>query len=355
MQVFNRRVIAFTVAALAFSVTASKAETPLGGLAVSVTGDGKKLVAAGDTRTLLVLDPEKLNVLQRIFIGTTVTRLAFDRSGATLMVGDTDGTAFLYDAQTWKPRATLAKRHAAVISREANLLAGVEGEHTAGAIFLNDLASGVERAKILVAKEERVAALGFDPQGKRLAVLFGPIESKDEQRIQSGQIPKELKGIERDEFQQKNDGQVSILRVFNAATGAVMSEQKLFFSMNATQSHVAFDGDAVVVNNYSNLGARIEPGGAVKLFKNANGFNYGAGASPQQTAIYGGGLRNFSIVDPKSLQGPTGQIDRLPGWPEYFKGFSATDNGGAIYAGTTAYRVIRISPDGKVLAAAPVM
>jgi hypothetical protein len=164
-----------------------------------------------------------------------------------------------------------------------------------------------------------------------------------------------LKGLERDEFQQKNDGQVSILRVFETARGALLSEQKIFFSMNASQSHVAFDGNAIVVNNYSNLGARIEQDGAVKLFKNNNGFNYGAGVSPQQTAIYGGGLRSFSIVDPKSLQGTTGQIDRLPGWPEYFKGFAATDNGAAVYAGTTAYRVIRISPDGKVVAAAPVM
>jgi hypothetical protein len=355
MKVSPSRALFFATFAFAFAVTASKAETPLGGLTVAVTGDGKKLVAAGDTRTLLILDPEKLNVLQRIFIGTPVTRLAFDRTGATLIVGDTDGTAFLYDTQTWKPRATLAKRNAAVISREANLLAGAEGGHTAGAIVLNDLASGAEKTKIPVSKDEKVAAFGFDPQGKRLAVLFGPIESKDEQRIQSGHIPKELKGLERDEFQQKNDGQISILRIFNATTGAVLSEQKLFFSMNATQAHVAFDGDALVVNNYSNLGARIEPDGAVRLFKNANGFNYGAGASPQQTALYGGGLRSFSIVDSKSLQGPTGQIDRLPGWPEYFKGFAATDNGTAIYAGTTAYRVIRISPDGKVVAAAPVM
>ena len=348
------RTFAFAALSLASAIPLH-AETPLGGLTVAVSGDGKRLVAAGDTRTLLVLDPDKLTVTQRIFIGTTVTRLGFDKTGNTLVVGDTDGAVLLFDAQTWKQRAALARRFAPAIARETGLLAAADSEHSPTAIAIADLASGADRTKIPLAKDDKISALGFDAPGRRIAVLFGPKDDKDEPKLQYSQIPKELRGLERDEFQQKNDGQSSLLRIYDATSGAMLSERKLYYTLQATGSHLLFDGDSVIVNNYNNLGARIGADGSVALYKNSNGFNYGSGMLAAQTTVYGGGLRSFAIVDPKTLKDVKGEIDKLPGWPEYFKGFSATDNGAAIYGATTGYRVIRMTPDGKVSAAAPVM
>lgn len=339
--------------ALVLGAMPAPAQVPLGGLTVAVSADGKRLVAAGDTRSLIVLDPEKLTVLQRIWVGTTILRLTFDNAGKTLLATDTDGVAHLYDTQTWKPRASIPKRVGAVMAPATGLIAGAEGSHAAGAIFINDAASGAERAKIVLEKGDRVSGLGFDPQGRRLAVLIGPIESKEEPRVQSSQIPKELRGLERDEFQQKNDGQVSILRIYDAATGKMISELKTFFTMNNASSLIAFNGDTVLATSYNNLGARIEKDGTIKLFRNDNGFNYGIGASPGQEIMMAGGLRSFTITNLQTMNAFKGEIDRLPGWPEYFKGFTATAGAKAIYGATTAFRVIKLSPDGKVLAASP--
>jgi hypothetical protein len=115
-----------------------------------------------------------------------------------------------------------------------------------------------------------------------------------------------------------------------------------------------FDGDNVAVTNYKNVNAKLAPNGAVKMFELNNSYNYGIGIAPDQKLIMTGGLRRFSVTKTDSVAGVTGELPKLPGWPEYFKGFTATADGSAIYGATTAYRVVKIGSDGNVLAVVPV-
>ena len=312
-------------------------------------------MAGGDTRTILVMDPKSLTVKNRVFLGTTIVDLAFDRAGAILAVGDTDGTVHLVDAAKWTTKASVRDRHKMTVSTAANLFAGLDNGYQASAVFVHALADGAEKAKLALPQKSRVAAIGFSPDGKRLAVLAGPLDSKDEKKAGSNDVPKDLRGLDRHDFVQKNDGKVGELLIYEAASGKLLSRKTTFFSMNGTNGGALFAGDAVVVNDYGNVGARIAADGATKLFELANSYNYGLGRSIDGKLILSGGLRAYSITDAASLQGVKGEIDKLPGWPEYFKGFDATPDGKQIYGATTGYRVFLFDRSGKVVKSAPVM
>jgi hypothetical protein len=93
---------AFIFAAGALLLTGSaQAAVPLGGLTVAVSPAGDKLVAGGDTRTLLILDPQTLAVKDRVWIETTIVGLTFDKAGTTLAVEDGSGTGLLEVAASW--------------------------------------------------------------------------------------------------------------------------------------------------------------------------------------------------------------------------------------------------------------
>lgn len=339
------------------SVTATAmpgiAALPLGGLAVAVTQKGDKLVAAGDTRTLLVLDPKSLAVKERIWLGAPVVNMAFDNAGGRLLVADTDDTVHLHEASGWKKIVSVPSRHNLSVSIAANVFAGADRSYSPSAIIIHSMTDGKEVRRIAMPKDTRIAATGFDPQGKRLAVLVGPIPSKDEPKLNYNQIPKDLKGPARVEFQQKNDGQISILRIYDATSGKLLSEGNTFYTMSSSTPLLVFDGDNVVMNNYSNTGAYVTPQGEVKLFRTNSG-NYALSATADQKLMISGGLRDFAITSSNSLAGVKGEIDKLPGWPEYFKFFTAPAGNQVFYGATSAYRIFRLNAEGKVEAAEPV-
>jgi len=329
------------------------AALPLGGLAIAVTQKGDKLVAAGDTRTLLVLDPKSLAVKERIWLGAPVVNLSFDNTGGRLLVADTDDTAHLHDTNNWKKLVSIPSRHNLAVSIAGNFFAGADRSYSPTAIIFHSMTDGKELRRIALPKNDRIAAMGFDPQGRRLAVLVGPIDTKEEPKLSHNQIPKELQGPARTEFQQKNDGQISVLRIYDAASGKVLSELKTFFTMSSSTPLLIFDGVNIVMNNYSNTGALISPNGEVKLFRTNSG-NYALRATADQKLILSGGLRDFAITNTGSLAGVKGEIDKLPGWPEYFKWFAAPAGNQVIYGTTSAYRIFRISSEGKIETVEPV-
>ncbi len=114
-----------------------------------------------------------------------------------------------------------------------------------------------------------------------------------------------------------------------------------------------FDGADVLVVNYSNENARINAKGEATVFELSNSFNYGIGMSRDHSVLATGGLSTGTIAKVKGLGMLSFTADKLPGWPEYFKGFGVLPDG-TTFGGTTAYRVIRIKPDGTVDKAAPI-
>ena len=319
------------------------AGTPLGGLAVALSPSGKVMVAAGDNRVLYVLDAAKMEVTNRVWLGTCIVDLQFNKDGSTVVAEDTDGTLYLIDAKTWKPGKQEQKAGQMSPARSADLAAGLNPDHNGHIIRFLSLTDLSAKGKVALAKGEKVAGFGLDPEGTRLAVLLEAVN--DDSEPKGGNPPADLKGLAADEFRLKNDGKTSRLLVFKVPDGSKLSEHKLFYSPSITGLKVFFQGDNVLAVNYSNLNAQVNPKGEVTLFKLENSFNYGIGCSPDQKILLTGGLADGTYTKVADLTKARFQPDRLPGWPEYFKSFAVAADGTA-YGSTSGYRIIKINPGG---------
>jgi len=322
--------------------------TPLQGLTVAVSPDGKQVVAGGDTRTILVLDPASLEVTHREWIEVCVNGLAFNQTGDTLAVYDSSDEVILYSTEDWKKKAELGKRSSWTLCPEADLIAGYQGS----TIYLHSLTDGSETGTIEIPEGVRVGLLGLNADGSQLALLEQGRTDDAEPKVSHSDIPKELKDLARDEFRQKNDGKTSQLFLFDTKTGEKRAEHSLFYSAN-NNAQLTFDGESVVVVAYDNVNAKISPKGEIKLFELPNSFNYGIGSSPKGDLLFTGGLRKFSITQAGPVTSVTGEADQIEGWPEYWKGFSSTPDGSKIYGATSAYRVFLLDASGEIAASAP--
>jgi hypothetical protein len=89
------------------------------------------------------------------------------------------------------------------------------------------------------------------------------------------------------------------------------------------------------------------------LFETGLVFNHGLGASADGKVLVCGGMREGLYGPLEGVARVKFTIDALPGWPEHFAGFAVAADGTA-YGVTSAFRVVRIGKDGKVMKVAPV-
>lgn len=356
MPKIHRAKLGLTAAVAGFMVlgTMAQAATPVSGLTVAVTPSGDRLVAGGNTRTIIELDPKTLEVKGRHWVGASIVRMGFNKDGSVLAVQDTSSTVYLFDTKTWKAKYTLSKHDQMTLLPSQNILAGVNGSYRGGTIDLNSMKDGSNLGQIKLEPKDRVDAIGFSKDGKRLGVVLNEVKTPDEKEVKYRDIPKDLRGAARDEFRQRNDGKMSTFRVYEVPSGKKIAEGRTYFSLGSN-GRLTFDGDQIVALSYSSYGVRIPKDGNAKMFKTKNSYNYGLALSPDHSLWLSGGLRNFSVTSTKDLSSKgAGDLRRLPSWPEYFSGFTASADNKMIFGGTTAYRVMKISPDGKLVKVAPV-
>ena len=323
--------------------TVALASTPLGGLAVALSPDGKLMVAGGDNRVLYVLDPAKMEVTGRHWLGSCIVSLQFNKDGSMVVAEDTDGNLHLIEAKSGKAGKKEPKAGQMSPARNADLVAGLNPDYNGNQIRFLSMTDFSVKGKVSLAKGEKVAGFGLDPEGARLAVLLEAVN--DDSEPKGGNPPAELKGLAADGFRLKNDGKTSRLIVFKVPDGSKLSEQKLFYSPSISGLKVIFQGDNVLAINYSNLNAQVNPKGEVTLFKLENSFNYGIGFSPDHKVLMTGGLADGTYTKVADLTKTRFQPDRLPDWPEYFKSFAVAADGTA-YGSTSGYRIIKINPGG---------
>ena len=329
-------------------VSTASAHTPLGGLTVAVSPDDKTIVTGGDNRVLYVMDAKSLKITKRIWLKTTIWGLHFNKDGSRLLVEDTEKTISFVDTKTWKVEKEVRKAGYLIPAMEANLFAAVNSKKKK--IMFMSMDDGSLKGKVVL--DKYVAAFGINAKGDRLAVLSKDEKDADEKVVKSGDIPKDLKGADRIEFKQRNDGKTSIFYIFNIPSGKELLRKKIYFK-TSTGSRVLFDGKAILVLNYKNENARVESKGEPRMFQLLNSYNYGIGLSGNQKFVCSGGLANGTYTKVKGLESKAFKIDRMPGWPEYFKGF-AFDSKGNAYGTTSGYRIIKIKPDGTVEKEVPV-
>ena len=340
------------VTALSLSLaTATFAGVPLGGLTVAISPDGKTLVAGGDTRTLLVIDPETLEVKNRVWIETTITELLFNKDGSTLLVGDSAERVLSYKTSDWSKKTVLEKRDRPTLSRAADLFAALEEDYTNGpSIYFHAVADNAVKGSMRFTKGERVVGLGMNAEGTRVGVMFAEKQNPAEKKLEYKDIPKELKEPQRSEFQQQNDGKTGRFVVAEVPSGKILTDQTIFYTTPSCD--VVFSGEKAFLLGTSGPQATIAPDGKVELFILPH-YGYATAASPSQKLIMAGGMGTFTFTALEKIEPVNGTASKLPGFPEYFKGF-ATNDEGPVYASTTGYRVMRIGRNGNTEKEAPV-
>ena len=237
------------------------------------------------------------------------------------------------------------------VARDADLVAGLDGAFKGNSIRFVSLTDGSEKGKVIFDKGARVFCFGLNAAGDTLAVLQTAKDDEDEPKVSSSDIPKDLKGLDRDIFEQKNDGKTSMFHLFKVPGGEKIAEHKVFFSSTAATS-LLFAGEDALIVSYSNENARIKPDGTVEMFELDNSYNYGIGAAADHSVVLTGGMRSATVTKTDGMAKVTVKTSTIPGWPEYFKGFCANADG-PCYGATSAYRIIKFDRDGKIEKEAP--
>lgn len=136
-------------------------------ISLDVSPDGRILAVGGAFRTLLVLDAATLEVLERLDSHrTTITSLAFERGGRTLLSASLDGSMRRWAVDTWQTtwRGTASERDALAITlprEESDVL--VLGRDAR--VYGPDAGTG----RVLTVHEGYVYYVAFSPDGTLIA------------------------------------------------------------------------------------------------------------------------------------------------------------------------------------------
>jgi len=329
------------------------AAVPKGALgAIAASPNGKTIVAAGDNRVLYVLDAKDLTVKKSLWIGINPLDIHYSKNGATIVIHDTKNNLVFYSTKTWKPIGEVGDANSIAVAEKADIIvasgrAKGRDEKAVTAVYGYSLATGkqVISAKVTVG----VHAIGVLSDASRIFVLSKPVKTDKEKKEKP---PANLKGLDKEEFKQKHDGKNAHFVTLDK-TGKELGRYTTWYSSSSAVL-LAAEGKSIFALNYSNTNAELDrTGKKTTLFKSKNSYNYGMGYSSASNAVASGGMGNGSIINLADGTATKFKIDRIGGWPEYFKGFSFAKDGTA-YGGTTAYRLVKIGPDGKVEIVKPV-
>lgn len=330
------------------------AATPKSALgAIAVSPDGGTVAAGGDNRVLYLVDPATLEVRQRIAIGTNPLELWYSADGSTLAMLTTDDEVLFFDTASWTEKGVqenvLAVAQAAAADRLVVLgrpKKGQDGSMTTPLLVL-PLTGGAPTSEITVVGE--AVSIASRPDASAFAVLTKQVKDESETKQDP---PSDLKGIDKEIFRLQHDQQASEI-VLVDATGAETGRQKTWYSQSGILTGV-YAADAVHFLGYSNKNAKFAADGSLlAVYEGPVSYNYGLGSDAAQGRVAVGSLRDGGIVTLADATSVTFTIDQGRGWPEYFKGFAFAPDG-ALWGGTTAFRLVHVGADGTLIAVKPV-
>lgn len=330
---------------LLISAVSVEAGSPKGGLGdVAVSPDGKTLVVGGDNRVLYVMEEATMTVQKRIWLKTNIYEMEFNKDGSVLVVEDTSGILYFINTQNWEVLNQVRNAGSMSAAPAIDLVAGFRPSYKKSIIKFFSMTDGSQKGQIEF--PGKVISIGLNAKGTKLVVLAkGPTGKEEKKRT-----PKDLKGMDKAIFKQKNDGRVSIFAEFELPSGKKIQEKIIFYTDSRPSMIVREEATYLIA--YSNVNAKIT-NDQITLFKAKSSYNYGVGISPDRTSYLVGGLRDGTTVSITNDTMITYKVGRLPGWPEYFKGFGFAKDGTG-YGVTTSYRVVKISKTGQVESAVPV-
>ena len=311
--------------------------------AVAVSADGKWIATGGQNRVVYLLAADTLEVKKRIYLGVRIGGLAFSRDGTRLVIEDETDTLHLMDTSTGKVLAKLANMNGMLADAVGDqLLVRDLSEPEKPRLRRLSTAKLEDRGRIDL--EGRAAAFTLDATGKRIVVL-GASQPGDEKRVPVKEVPRELTGLARWTFRLKYDGLVSQFYTIDLATGKIGERTKLWYTSDSENTIVVPAGKTTYVLNRVNICAKIV-GEKIDLFATPDRVNYALGISPDGKTLLTGGM-GTGTHGPVEGNRVRFEVETLPGPAEMFTRFAVRNDGSAVGV-TSAFRIVRISHDGKV-------
>ncbi|MFZ1814252.1 MAG: hypothetical protein WBO55_05660 [Rhizobiaceae bacterium] len=344
------RIVACALLFAAFTLPASSptmAGLPKGALgAIAVSPDGKTVAAAGDNRVLYLVDAATLEVKERIWIGYSPMSLFWTKDGKTLVMRHTDDVLLLFDTATWKVRGEIpAFRQMSMAVASEKVVTATQGEyntdHYKTLIAIHDLNTGQKLKETELDRE--IVNIATNPDASQVVVIMREVDNESEAKAEPAEG---LEGIEKETAMKKADGKTMDLIWFDGElkeTAAATS----WYSTYYTDGLHLWDGKTFVLAYGTS--AEMSMDGNAELFS-SDGVNtsYGFLFTPDHSHMYSGGLASGAVFDIASRTGINWESgERLPSWPEYFQGFGLAPDG-TVFGGTSAYRLMRMTPDGKM-------
>lgn len=337
---------------LGLSMSAASTSSGRGGLeAVAASPDGKLIATGGQNRVVYLLDADSLEVKSRLWLGARVLDLAFSSDGKILAVMDDTRRVQLLDRTSGKP---LAHR---------NHLAGFHARSSADLLVVRDVEDSLKH-RLLILKlstleeiqffelPDRPSAWYLDPDGKTLVVLSAS-KPGAEKAISVDELPRDLRGLERWIFRQKNDGLEATLYTYEIATGKLLGKITTWYTSDSDTTQLTRAGDTTFVFNRINHCARIGPRGETKMFATPEGTNNALACSPDGKLLLNGGMASGAFSTLEGDRRVLFRLEELPGQSEYVNRFAVASDG-PIWAVTSAYRLIQLSRRGVVEKVVPV-
>jgi hypothetical protein len=330
---------------LVTSVTHAGGVTGRGGLeALAVAPDGKVIAVGGQNRVIYLIDAEKMEVLRRIWLGARIGSLAFNKDGTRLAVEDETDQLHLLDVANGKTLAKVAQT-TGLVANSADLLVTRDlSERVRNRLRFLSMRDLAEIAKVEL--PERPVTWTLHPGGKTLVVFTGS-RTGEEKRIPPAEMPRELRGLARSTFRQKNDGLEADLLDIDLASAKITRTVKTWYTSDSDSTQLVLAGDLTYVFNRLNLCARIGPRGETTLLETAQSVNHALSSSADGRALLIGGLGGGYYGPVEGGKGVEFRLEPLPGQSEFFNRFVFQSDGSA-WGVTTAYRLVRINKFARI-------
>lgn len=323
----------------------------LGGLAVSP--DNQTVAVAGVNRTLYLLNPETLEVRQRVALGFPVNELSYSSDGKCLLAYSASGKLTFLNTADWKPITTISNVESHCIAHEAQQVAVLlrpqrNKDQYVTEIKVLDLASGEEIKQAVLPVEAK--ELGTNPQASKFIVLTDYEKDDSEQ---PAEMPNDLAdAAAKDNFKQQHDGKTSEVLWLDEAL-AIKSRTKTYYSLSFNNM-LFVDGEVGRNIAYNNVNAEFASDGSTKNFRTPISFHYGMTMSADHKTLVAGSLREGVIYNIATNDARQFQIARDGNdGSEYLYGQTMGPDG-SVYCGTSTFRVVKVSPQGKVVSVKPV-
>lgn len=347
-----KRAVVMTAMAVVCSMATISQAAGFEGLAL--TPDGKTLLVGGSNRVIYTLNAETLEVTGRHGIGHTIDGIHCSTDGKKILVsgGMGDDDSFLLDATSFELIDTLENVSHISPGTGGGRLVARQGDHRRSSlVILSEKDFSIVRTIELPA-ERRLASCAMSADGKRVVALSRPMDDETEIKAERSDIRQIRDRDERNRVEQRHDQKCSHLMVYNADTGDLIRDQKLWFSSSRMDNRLLLshaDGVTRIIQ-YHDCNAVVDAEGHIELFT-LHLYGYALGISPDGGLLVGGSLMGHGVCGhvmdvAGGEKTPVEITGRLPGFPEYFSCLLITADG-RIFGGSTCYRVFQLQADGE--------